>query len=365
MDASAPPEIIAGMERIMTAFVASIVDDATIAAKAAGQDVTLHFSLSDLPCQCWFRLRHGEVDGGLGAPGETAEVQLKMKAYIFDGMFTGEVNAMEKSMSGELSFTGDTGKAMTLQQLQRDLARLYRAARASEADLPDLTALGDRSGPATKPMAAAGDVRNDVVAIVDQLYATQLITATGGNVSVRVPSEKALWITPSQMFKGDLRPEILVRIDLENGQPLDEDSLSPSSERLMHCAAYGARPDAGAVIHCHAPNATILVNAGLPFLPISTEAAFFDDLPRIPFTMPGTAELANAVAAALETSWAVLMQNHGILVAGRSLRRAADMAEIIERTAEVIIGCYSVGKEPPVLPADVVKQLREMGDLIA
>ncbi len=133
----------------------------------------------------------------------------------------------------------------------------------------------------------------------------------------------------------------------------------------MHCAAYRARRDARAVIHAHAAHATILVNAGLPFLPISTEAAFFDEIPRIPFTMPGTQELADAIEEALASSWAVLMQNHGILVAGRSLRRAADMAEIIERSCEVILGCYAVGKEPPVLPPDVVKTLREMGDLVA
>jgi ribulose-5-phosphate 4-epimerase/fuculose-1-phosphate aldolase len=59
------------------------------------------------------------------------------------------------------------------------------------------------------------------------------------------------------------------------------------------------------------------------------------------------------------------MVNHGLLVAGRSLRRAADMVEIIERTSEVILGCYSVGKEPPVLPDDAVATLRKMGDLIA
>jgi autoinducer 2 (AI-2) kinase len=119
------------------------------------------------------------------------------------------------------------------------------------------------------------------------------------------------------------------------------------------------------VIHAHAPHATILANSGLPFLPISTEAAFFADLPRVPFIMPGTQDLADAVAAAMKESWAVLMQNHGLLVAGRSLRRAADMVEIVERTCEVLLGCHAVGKEPPVLPHDVVARLRAMGDLVA
>jgi ribulose-5-phosphate 4-epimerase/fuculose-1-phosphate aldolase len=122
----------------------------------------------------------------------------------------------------------------------------------------------------------------------------------------------------------------------------------------MHTRILATKPQANAVIHAHAPNATILANCGLPFLPISTEAAFFGNIPRVPFLMPGTPELAEAVAAAMEDEWAVLMINHGIIVAGRTLRRAADMVEIIERSAEVILGCYAVGKEPPVLPADAV-----------
>ncbi len=363
-----PREFVARMERVMAVFVGKIAGDEKLGRQAADQDVTLHFKLTDLPGECWVRLREGRVSAQSGAPDEPAEVQLKMRAYVFDGMFTGRVNAMEKAMSGELSFMGDTGKAMTLQGLQRDLNRLYRTAREEAGDPGDLESLpepGAGGAAAAARHVAPGDVREELIATVNELYTTQLITATGGNVSARIPDEDAIWITPSQMFKGDLRPEILVRIDLEDGRPLDEGALSPSSERLMHCAAYRARPDAKAVIHAHAPNATILVNAGLPFLPISTEAAFFDDIPRIPFTMPGTQELADAIQEALRSSWAVLMQNHGILVAGRSLRRAADMAEIIERSTEVILGCYAVGKEPPVLPPDLVKTLREMGDLVA
>jgi len=119
------------------------------------------------------------------------------------------------------------------------------------------------------------------------------------------------------------------------------------------------------VIHCHAPNATVLVNSGLPFLPISTEAAFLSNIGRIPFVMPGTRDLAEAVVEAMGDGWAVLMRNHGLLVAGRSLRRAADMAEVIEQTAEVILGCYAVGKEPSVLPAETVETLAKLGDLMA
>jgi autoinducer 2 (AI-2) kinase len=215
----------------------------------------------------------------------------------------------------------------------------------------------------TRPVEP-GDVRSEILVVVKELYATQLITATGGNVSARIPGTDELWITPSQSFKGELRPEMLVRIDLD-GRPLDPGSLAPSSERLMHCAVYKARQDAQAVIHAHAPHATMLVNAGLPFLPVSTEAAFFGDIPRVPFIMPGTQELADAIEAAVRGSWAVLMQNHGLLVAGRSLRRAADMCEVIDRSAQVIIGCHQAGKAPSVLPPQVIEMLQKMGDMMA
>jgi autoinducer 2 (AI-2) kinase len=359
---AAPPAVREGMERILGGFVERIARDDALAAFASDQDVTLHFVLTDLGLEIFIRLR-GSVETGLGAPDPPADVQLRMKADVLDGMFTGRVNAMQSAMDGNLSFTGDTVKAMALQQMQRDLARLYRAAREEAGDPGDLASLADPGGAAAAAaVPGSDDVREGLVRVVGELYAQELITATGGNVSVRVPGQDELWITPSQLFKGDLRPDSLVRVGLE-GQPLSE-GRAPSSERMMHCALY-RRPEVQAVVHAHAAHATILANAGLPFLPISTEAAFFSDLPRVPFIMPGTDALAEAVAEAMGSGWAVLMQNHGLIVAGRSLRRAADMVEIIERSAQVILGCYAVGREPPTLPEDVVEKLRVMGDLIA
>src|SRR5262249_31810854 len=330
------------MHRILERFVSRTVADETLQRFAAGRDVTLHSPLTDRGLAFWLRLR-GAASGGLGAPDARPEVDLKLRADVLDGMFTGRVNPMQAAMNGRLSFTGDAAKAMTLQQLQPDLARHYRAAREEIGDPGDLTALPAPAGPASRRgrPVGAGDVRVELVQIVNELYAQELITATGGNVSARAGEE--VWITPSQLFKGDLRPEILVRVDLD-GQPLDPGAAAPSSERLMHCAVYRARPQATAGAHAHAPNATILANAGLPFLPISTEAAFFGNIPRVPFIMPGTEALAKAVEQAARESWAVLLVNHGLLVGGRSLRRAADMVEVVGRSAEVILGCDPLGQ---------------------
>jgi L-ribulose-5-phosphate 4-epimerase len=370
------------MARILETFVDAVTKDAALTKFSSGKNVVMHFTLSDLDLQFYFAFQDGTVVGAVGAPPEQAHARLKMQADVLDGMFTGRTNPTRTAMSGKLSFSGDTAKAMTLQRIQKDLSRLYSQAREQIGDPGDLTVIPAEPSPAAPaPMehapaaavpyapaaivAKVGDERDDLVQAVNELYAIQLITATGGNLSVRVPDTDQIWITPSQLYKGDLRPDLMVRLDV-NGQVMDPDAPSPSSEWPMHCAIYRARPDVEAIIHTHAPQATLLVLSGLPFLPISTEAAFLGDIPRVPFIMPGTTELAEAVAAALgaEDS-AVFMQNHGMLVASSSLRRAANVSEVIERTSEMILGCYAVGKEPPVLPDDVVAQLRELGKMMA
>ncbi|CAA0121708.1 Putative 2-hydroxyacid dehydrogenase YoaD [Halioglobus japonicus] len=364
--ATIPAAVIDRMSSILEKFCAAMAADPALNSFSADQDVTLQFTAHDLGLEFHLALLQGRVISALGPAPRNAEVQLQMRGEILDGMFNGTVDAMECAMNGELSFIGDAAKAMTIQHIQADMERIYRAARNAVGDPGDLSGVPppvDITASAQKD--GADDIRRELVAIMEELYASQVITATGGNISVRVPgAEREIWITPSRLFKGDLRPELMVRINLR-GENLVTGARSPSSEWCMHTRILEKKPQANAVIHAHAPNATILANCHLPFLPISTEAAFFGNIPRVPFLMPGTPELADAVAEAMEDEWAVLMINHGIIVAGRNLRRAADMVEIIERSAEVILGCYAVGKEPPVLPPEAVSYFRKMGDIVA
>jgi autoinducer 2 (AI-2) kinase len=170
-----PEETRTHMTALLRAFSAGIVSDPAIADFSADKDVTLHFRLTDLGVAFYFHLGAGDaLHGDIGDPDENADVQLRLRAAVFDGMFTGTANPMEAAMDGRLSFTGDAAKAMTLQQMQTDLERLYRAAREQVGApegldaLPDPAAAAGRPGPSVVPAndpgaagaAAAGPKRS-------------------------------------------------------------------------------------------------------------------------------------------------------------------------------------------------------------
>lgn len=378
-----PNKVRAQMERLLDNFGQRVSCDEKILSFAQGRQVTVRYDLRDVNLTFYTSFDQGAVRCGVGEPPEKPQVTLKMKAEILDKLFTGRENGPKAAMTGKLSFIGDTLKAMSLQRIQSDLNRLYTEARVEFGDLDQILeqTVHEASAQSKPPSAATvanatasgvrtsvepslvDHIRDELVRAVEEMYTHGLITSTGGNASVRVPGKDEVWITPHSAFKGALCVDMLVRIDLD-GNPIGDSSHAPSSERMLHCAMYRNNPKLGAVIHSHAPKATILGLAGLPFLPISTEAAFIGEIPRVPFIMPGTAELADAVGTAAKSAPAVLLQNHGLIVGGSNLRHTIDMTFIIEETADKLIVCHTLGKTPPVLPDEIVASVRSLGLMI-
>lgn len=111
---------------------------------------------------------------------------------------------------------------------------------------------------------------------------------------------------------------------------------SPSSELAMHLAIFHANPRLAAVVHTHSPHATAFAVLGRGLSPLTTEAeGLLGEVPVVPFAGPGTPELAVAVGRFATGSRAVLMERHGVVAWGGSLREAFYRAELVEETARV------------------------------
>ena len=172
------------MIRILESFTANVAADPKMAQASKGKDVAMHFTIRDLDQVFHLYFQDGRVDAGLGEPPVEPHVRLKMSADILDGMFTGRISGNKAAMTGKLSFSGDTRKAMAFQRFSRDMERLYQAAREQVGDPGDLTQLGKTPVRAATPESATqadsytapavikvGDVRDEILQVTNELYA--------------------------------------------------------------------------------------------------------------------------------------------------------------------------------------------------
>jgi len=193
-------------------------------------------------------------------------------------------------------------------------------------------------------------IKRDICKVMKNLFNRGLVSALGGNVSARIPGSNEFWITPSGIFKGELNPDDLVKLDLDGN--IIEGFLRPSIEWPMHAAIYRVRPDVNAVVHAHNPFTLGLALAGVGLKPISVEAVMvLRRVEIVPFAFPGTDQLAKLVAeAASKGARAIILQNHGIVALGANLYDAEAVAETLEEVAIAQFVAMALGKEPPVIP---------------
>ncbi len=195
------------------------------------------------------------------------------------------------------------------------------------------------------------ELRFEIIRVMKTLYDRGLVSALGGNVSARIPGSDNIWITPSGVFKGDLKPDDLVKISLDGD--VIEGFMRPSVEWPMHTAIYRVRPDINAVIHAHNPITTGLALAGVELKPITVEAVVtLRNVPVVPFAYPGTDELAKLVAERVKGVRALILQNHGVVALGYNLVEAEAIVETLEEVAitQLVAILASGGKEPPTIP---------------
>jgi ribulose-5-phosphate 4-epimerase/fuculose-1-phosphate aldolase len=100
------------------------------------------------------------------------------------------------------------------------------------------------------------------------------------------------------------------------------------------------------------------------FEPINTDAIALADTVTVPWFMPGSAELAEAVGEALRRSRGAILQNHGLMAVGDDLRKAATRAAMLEETAKLQLYIKQFGGTVSLLPDEWVKKLGPIKDFL-
>ncbi len=182
---------------------------------------------------------------------------------------------------------------------------------------------------------AIRDLSERLVKAGRQLYDRGLVTGTSGNISARIPATNMFLIKPSGAHMAHLKAEELVLINLEGNKIRGESNVS--METPMHTAIYRTRRSVNAVAHTHPPLATAFGIAKMEILPLQIEVFMLlpNGVPVIPFELPGSKKLAEAVQKKMAQYDAVILENHGIVTVGSTIEAACDLNEMVDEAAKI------------------------------
>ncbi|MGI9424858.1 MAG: 3-oxo-tetronate 4-phosphate decarboxylase [Hyphomicrobiaceae bacterium] len=188
-------------------------------------------------------------------------------------------------------------------------------------------------------MTAEADAREQICATASSLFNRGLTHGSTGNISVRL--DDGGWLmTPTGSSLGTLDPACISKLDIE-GHLVAGDK--PTKEAFLHTTMYAQRPQAGAVVHLHSTYSVAVscledIDHGNCLPPMTAYYAMrIGQLPLVPYYPPGDETLADAVGALASEHHAVLLANHGPVVAGSSLSAATDAIEELEETARLYL----------------------------
>ncbi len=188
--------------------------------------------------------------------------------------------------------------------------------------------------------------------------------SSGGNISVRVPGEKIVAITPAGRSYSSLNQNDICVIDLERNSI--EGSLPPSIEAGMHIGVYKNRPDVNAVIHTHQPFASVLaiINKPIPALFDEVTVEIGHEVAIVPYAFSGSSELVDNVVGKLGNAChCYLIQNHGALCLGADMKRAMKNAELLENVSQIYYHALATGEQIQKLPPSAIDYFADMRKL--
>jgi L-fuculose-phosphate aldolase len=198
--------------------------------------------------------------------------------------------------------------------------------------------------------------KEELAAICKLLYDRNLVTASDGNISMRVTPEHIV-ITPSRKNKGMLEPEDMIVVSI-NGSVVEGNS-KVSSEYPMHQAIYRSRADVNAIVHTHPAYATAFALAGknIPINYLVEAKVLLGPTALAEYATPGTTEMVDVISPYIGTVNSILLKNHGALTYGTDLIDAYNKMDVLENIAKTIILSQIIG-EPKVISEENLAKLK-------
>ena len=198
-------------------------------------------------------------------------------------------------------------------------------------------------------------LREMICLLAKSMFDRGLTGGSTGNISART-EDGGLLVSPTGTSFGRLDPGRLSRFDA-NGQHIDGDA--PTKEMPLHSAFYDTRSSAGAVVHlhsCHAVALSMMPDADTDnFLPPLTPYGIMKlgKVKLLPFFLPGDPAMGDAVRGLAGKRSAVMLANHGPVVAGKDIEAACNAIEELEDTARLAM--LTRGLSPQMLTEAEVK----------
>lgn len=205
-------------------------------------------------------------------------------------------------------------------------------------------------------MSTESTLRERIVLVGKSIYDRGLTHGSTGNISVRL--DDGWLMTPTNSSLGWLDPATLSKLD-KHGALVSGDA--PTKESFLHRAVYDERANAGAIVHLHSTHSVAV--SCLPdtdpdcALPPLTPYSLMQcgRIPMVPYFKPGDLTLADAVRGLAGKHSALLLANHGPVVAGKTLQAALYATEELEATAKLHL--LTRGHDPRLLTAEQIAEL--------
>ncbi len=181
-------------------------------------------------------------------------------------------------------------------------------------------------------------LREEICTLGKSMFDRGLTVGSSGNISVRL--DEGWLMTPTNSCLGRLDPAKLSKVDAKGNLLSGE---KQTKESFLHLSVYEQRPTAGAIVHLHSTHSVAVscladVDPRQPIPPITAYYVMkIGNLVLLPYYAPGDMTLANAVREVAGKHHAILLANHGPIVAGKDLASTVYATEELEETARLYL----------------------------